>query len=127
MASGLIFGYTSTVRRSQCGVCHRPKSGLTYQEMIRQYRAQPQNGQLREDAINELQLRERAGTSPVDLVTELRQVGPVAIQKWAYQFRLIKPVAVPHSVVGRLSIRHLVTADLLPFACSTSARWRRPE
>ena len=83
-------------------------SGTSYREMIRQYTAMPKKGQLPEDAINQLQLRERAGKPPLELMTELRQVGPVAIQKWAYQFRLIKSVAVPHPVGGLLSIRHLM-------------------
>lgn len=83
-------------------------SGSGYLEMIRQYSARPGKGQLPEDAINDLQLRERAGKSPAELMAELRQVGPVAIQKWAYQFRMIKPVVVPHPVGGRLSVRHLM-------------------
>ncbi len=83
-------------------------SGAGYRQMIHQYTARPQKGQLIEDAINHRQLHERAGKSPVDLVNELRQVGPVAAQKWAYKFRLIKPVAVPHPVGGRLSVRHLM-------------------
>lgn len=83
-------------------------SGTGYKEMFRQYSATPQKGQLPEDAINELQLRERTGKSPAELIAELRQVGPVAIQKWAYQFRLIKPIVAPHPVGGRLSLRHLM-------------------
>ncbi|MCC7161391.1 MAG: maleylpyruvate isomerase family mycothiol-dependent enzyme [Anaerolineae bacterium] len=83
-------------------------SGTGYREMIRQYTARPKQGQLPEDAINELQLRERADKSPTELIAELRRVGPVAIQNWAYGFRLIKPVAAPHPVGGRLSLRHLM-------------------
>lgn len=83
-------------------------SGTGYQEMFRQYTARPRRGQLIEDAINERQLKERAGQSPAELMTELRRVGPVAVQKWAHRFRLIKPLAVPHPVGGRLSVRHLM-------------------
>ena len=83
-------------------------SGTGYREMIRQYSTLPQKGQLPEDAINDLQVRERAGHSPTKLIAELRQVGPVAIQKWAYQFRLVKPIAIPHPVGGLLSLRHLM-------------------
>lgn len=83
-------------------------SGTGYKEMFRQYSALPKKGQLPEDAINDLQVRERAGKSPAELIAELRQVGPIAIQKWAYQFRLIKPIAVPHPVGGHLSLRHLL-------------------
>ena len=83
-------------------------SGASYHEMIRQYTRLPRQGQLPEDAINELQVRERAAHSPAELIAELRQVGPVASKKWAYQFRLIKPIAVPHPVGGFMSVRHLM-------------------
>lgn len=83
-------------------------SGTGYREMIRQYSALPKKGQLPEDAVNDLQLREREGKSPDELIAELRQVGPVTIQKWAYQFRLVKPIAIPHPVAGRLSLHHLM-------------------
>jgi uncharacterized protein (TIGR03083 family) len=83
-------------------------SGTGYREMIRQYSTLPKKGQLPEDAINDLQVRERAAHSPTKLIAELRQVGPVAIQKWAYQFRLVKPIAIPHPVGGLLSLRHLM-------------------
>ncbi len=83
-------------------------SGTSYREMIRQYTSLPGKGQLPEDAINALQLRERAGKSPQELIAELRRVGPVAARNWAYGFRLIKPIAVPHAVGGLLSLRHLM-------------------
>lgn len=83
-------------------------SGTGYREMIRQYTSLPKQGQLPEDAINDLQLRERAARSPAEMIAELRQAGPVAADKWAYQFRLIKPIAVPHPVGGLLSVRHLM-------------------
>ncbi len=83
-------------------------SGTGYRELVRQYSAIPKKGQLPEDAINELQLRERADRSPTELIAELRQVGLVAIQKWAHQFRLVKPITVPHPVGGLLSLRHLM-------------------
>lgn len=83
-------------------------SGTGYLEMIRQYTARAKKGQLPEDAINELQLRERAGKAPAELIAELRRVGPVAGRNWAYGFRLIKPLAAPHPVGGRLALRHLM-------------------
>ena len=83
-------------------------SGTGYGEMLRQYSARPRRGELPEDAINALQLRERAGKSPDELIEELRKVGPIACQKWSHQFRLIKPVAMPHPVGGFLSVRHLM-------------------
>lgn len=83
-------------------------SGTGYREMIRQYSTLPKKGQLPEDAINDLQVRERAGKSPAELIAELRQAGPVAIQKWAYQFRLVKPIVAPHPVGGFMSLRYLM-------------------
>ena len=83
-------------------------SGTGYGEMIRQYTAIPRKGELIEDVINRRQVGERARRTPAELIAELRQVGPVAIEKWAYQFRLLKPVAVPHPVGGWLSVRHLM-------------------
>lgn len=83
-------------------------SGTSYREMVRQYLAKPTEDQLREDAVNALQLAERADTSPAQLIAEIRRLGPIAIRKWAYQFRLFKLISVPHPVPGRLSMRHLM-------------------
>lgn len=83
-------------------------SGISYLEMLRQYSHLPKNGQLPEDAINEHQLLERANKTPAELMTELRQVGPVAIERWAYHFNLIKWITATHKVGGKLSIRHLM-------------------
>ncbi len=82
-------------------------SGTGYGELFRQYLTPPRKGELPEDAINRRQVGERADATPAQLIAELRRVGPVAMQKWAYGFRLIKPIAVPHPVGGRLSVRHL--------------------
>ena len=83
-------------------------SGTGYMEMIRQYKHTPDPGQLPEDAVNDLQLRERADKSPAEMINELRRVGPVAAQKWAYHFRLIKPITIPHPIVEKLSFRYLM-------------------
>lgn len=83
-------------------------SGTGYKEMIRQYSAARKRGRLPEDEINDLQLRERAGKSPAELIAELRRVGPVASRKWAHEFRLIKPIVLPHPVGGREPLRHLM-------------------
>lgn len=83
-------------------------SGVGYKEMIRQYARFPKPGQLPEDAINDFQLREHAGCSPDELIAELERVGPQAVQNWAYGFRLIKPLAIPHAVAGTLSLRYLM-------------------
>lgn len=83
-------------------------SGTGYAEMLRQYSALPRRGQLPEDAINERQLRDRAGQSPAQLIAELRQAGPLAARNWAYGFGPLKPIAVPHPIGGLLSVRHLM-------------------
>ncbi|MBP8003229.1 MAG: maleylpyruvate isomerase family mycothiol-dependent enzyme [Chloroflexi bacterium] len=82
-------------------------SGTGYKELFRQYARKPKAGQLPEDAVNEFQLAERKGKLPVELINELRQVGPIASQKWAHQFRLFKLVHIPHPL-GLLSMRHLM-------------------
>lgn len=83
-------------------------SGTGYKEMIRQYSHMPKSGQLPEDAINENQLSERIGKSPLELIAELKTVGPIAAQKWAYQFQLIKMIAIPHRTAGSMTLRHLM-------------------
>lgn len=83
-------------------------SGTGYLELFRQARNLPKPGQLPEDALNEFQLRERADKSPQELIAELRTVGPIAAQKWAYQFRLAKLFTMPHGVAGKLALRHLM-------------------
>ena len=83
-------------------------SGTGYREMLRQYTSRPKPGQLMEDAINELQVGERTATSPADLIAELERVGPIAVRKWAFQFRLIKPIGFPHPIAGFKSLRYLM-------------------
>ena len=83
-------------------------SGTGYREMIRQYISIPKKGQLPEDAVNELQVRERSNRPPTELIAELRAIGPTAIEKWAYEFRLVKLLSIPHPVPGVLSLRHLM-------------------
>lgn len=83
-------------------------SGIGHSEMFRQYLRWPRAGQLMEDAINEFQLRERADRTAEELIAELRQAGPVAARKWAYGYRLLKPVSAPHRDAGRISLRHLM-------------------
>lgn len=83
-------------------------SGTGYKEMLRQVKKKPKPGQLIEDAINVFQLQERADKSPAELIAELRQVGPVATQKWSYQFRLAKLITMPHPIAGKLSFHYLM-------------------
>jgi uncharacterized protein (TIGR03083 family) len=83
-------------------------SGTGYREMLRQYTSLPKPGQLPEDAINALQVAERKEKSPTELIAELKAVGSVAIHKWAYQFRLAKPIGMPHPVGGWMNLRYLM-------------------
>ena len=84
-------------------------SGTGYMEMIHQYLSLPKAGQLPEDAINETQLSDRADRSPAELIAELESAGPVAAHKWAYQFRLMKLVTIPHRTAGSLNVGYLMT------------------
>jgi uncharacterized protein (TIGR03083 family) len=83
-------------------------SGTSYKEMIRQYTSKPKPGQLPEDAINDLQVGERADKTPAELINELKQVGEIAARNWAYRFNAIKWIATPHPVGGFMPIRHLM-------------------
>ena len=83
-------------------------SGTSYKEMIRQYTSKPKPGQLPEDAINDLQVGERADKTPAELIVELKQVGIIAAHNWAYGFNAIKWIGMPHPVGGFMSIRHLM-------------------
>ena len=83
-------------------------SGTSYKEMIRQYTSKTKPGQLPEDAINALQVGERANKTPAELIAELKQVGEIAARNWAYGFNAIKWIATPHPVGGFMSIRHLM-------------------
>ena len=86
-------------------------SGTNYKEMfrlIRLYTSKVGPGRLPEDTVNEFQVKERADKSPTELITELRQVGPIAIQNWAYRFRLIKPIVTSHPIGGVKSLRYIL-------------------
>ncbi len=82
-------------------------TGTGYGEMLRQYGRLPRPGQLPEDAVNALQVSEREGKSPQELIGEIRQKGPIAAHKWAYEFRLARLVAIPHAVAGLLTMTYL--------------------
>lgn len=84
------------------------RSGISYGEMLRQYMRLPKNGQLPEDAINELQVGERKQRTPRELIAELKQVGTAAIHNWAHGFRAIKWIHAPHAVAGLMSLRYLM-------------------
>jgi uncharacterized protein (TIGR03083 family) len=83
-------------------------SGAGYGEMLRQYIRIPGRGQLPEDSINALQVGERKDKSPAELIAELKQVGPRAMHNWAYGFRAIKWITIPHPVGGMMSVRDLM-------------------
>ncbi len=83
-------------------------AGASIKELIHQFSSRPRRGQLPEDAINITQLRDRASKSSAELIAELRQVGPAAAEKWAYRYKALKLISIPHAVAGKLSLRHLM-------------------
>lgn len=52
----------------------------SWSEFKRQMTARPAPGQMQVDALNQRQLTDRAGRTPVDLIGELRTIGPKAIR-----------------------------------------------
>lgn len=83
-------------------------SGVSYREMFRQYSQIPPRGKLPEDAINALQVGERKNMTPAGLIAELKQTGGTAIHNWAYGFRAIKWIHIPHAVGGFMSLRYVM-------------------
>lgn len=83
-------------------------SATSYKEMFRQYIRMLKPGQLPEDAINALQVGERAHKSPSNLIAELKKIGEKAIHNWAYGFRAIKWIGVPHPIGGFMTIQYLM-------------------
>ena len=86
-------------------------SGINYTEMIRVmrlYTSKVGPGRLPEDKVNEFQVNQRADKSPTELITELRQAGPIAIKNSAYRFRLIKPIVSSHPIGGVISLRYIL-------------------
>ncbi len=85
-------------------------SGTGYRELLYQYSAMLSPRNLPEDAINRRQLADRAMRSPAELIDEIRRTGDKAVANWAYGFRLLKPLGMPHPVGGWLTLRHLMLA-----------------
>jgi uncharacterized protein (TIGR03083 family) len=83
-------------------------SGASFKEMLHQMSGISGQSGLPEDGINIVQQRDRAGKSPLELIAELRKVGPVGAENWAYRFGLLKLISIPHPVIGKLSMRHLM-------------------
>ncbi len=85
-------------------------SGTGYRELLHQYTAILSLRGLPEDAINRRQLADRALHSPAELIDEIRRTGDRAVANWAYGFRLLKPLGMPHPTGGWLTLRHLMLA-----------------
>jgi len=83
-------------------------SGVSLREMFRQYAQIPKAGQLPEDAINNLQVSERKKMTPAELIAELKRVGPPAIHNWAYGFRAVKWIGIPHPVGGFTTLKYIM-------------------
>ncbi len=76
------------------------------------YLAPPKPGQLAEDAANEIQLADRAGPSPAELMAELRLVGPRAIANRVHLPLPARLIALPHPIAGWLRLTHLAEVIL---------------
>lgn len=86
-------------------------SFASFAEFRHQYSALPKRGQLPEDATNEIQLADRLGRSPAELIAELKQAGPRAIANRAKLPLPVRLMAIPHPISGWLSFSHL--ADVI--------------
>ena len=80
----------------------------SWSEFMHQVTARPAPGQMQVDALNRRQLADRAGHTPVDLIAELRTVGPKAIrtrQRLPWPLRKLKvPFGPP---LGTVPIEYL--------------------
>lgn len=82
-------------------------SGTSWKQLLRHVRQKPEGDQLMEDAVNAFHLSEREDHSPGQMIAELREMGPIAAKMWAYRFRPLWLVSLPHRDAGRLSLKHL--------------------
>lgn len=80
----------------------------SWSEFKHQITARPAAGQMQVDALNQRQLADRAGRTPVDLIGELREVGPKAIRTrqrlpWAIR-KMMVPLGAP---LGTIPVEYL--------------------
>ena len=67
----------------------------SWSEFRRQITARPAAGQMQVDALNKRQLADRTGHTPVDLIGELRTVGPKAIRTRQHLPWPLRKVTIP--------------------------------
>jgi len=60
------------------------------------------------DGINDLQIRERAGRTPPELLQELRLTLPKAVHRRATYPRILRPVSISDPVVGSIRLGELM-------------------
>lgn len=83
-------------------------SNASWAEFMRQGRAKPGPGQLKVDAINARQLADRADRSPAELISELRRVGPRAINVRQGLPRLLRKLRIPFGPpLGTTTVEYL--------------------
>lgn len=82
-------------------------AGARLREFVHQFGRPPQKGQLAEDAANRIQLADRAGRSPAELLAELRAAWPAAARRRARAMNWVKVIVLPRPDGPGLSLGHL--------------------
>lgn len=80
----------------------------SWREFRRQFGARPAPGMLFEDALSAVQVADRAGKPPAELVAELRAVGSRAIANRQRIPWLLRMVGFPHPAAGFLQVGYLL-------------------
>lgn len=82
-------------------------AGARLSEFLRQNGRPTQKGQLAEDAANLVQLADRAGRGPAELLAELRAAWPAAARRRARAMNWLRPITLPRPEGPGLSLGHL--------------------
>jgi uncharacterized protein (TIGR03083 family) len=82
--------------------------GASLAEFLHQYSARPGAGQMVVDAANARQVADRAGLGPVELISELRRVGPAAVRARQRLPKLLRNLTMPMGPpLGTVPVRYL--------------------
>jgi uncharacterized protein (TIGR03083 family) len=79
----------------------------TFKQWLHNYGQRPRPGQLPEDVTNALQVADRAGHTPAEMMAELRAAGPIAIANRASVPGLFRLIRIPRPT-GTLALSHLL-------------------
>jgi uncharacterized protein (TIGR03083 family) len=82
-------------------------AGARARELLRQFGRPPKPGQLQEDAGNEVQLADRAGRSPAELIAELKATWPHAARRRARALPVVRLITLPRPDGPGLNVGHL--------------------